>query len=256
MILAIDIGNTNIVFGVFSGDNDEKSLSSQWRMNSDLNKSVDDYAVDIIELFLESNLNITRLEGVVIGSVVPRLGQKIYKAINNFFKGKILLIGENCEIDIKIELENKDEIGSDRLLNALSAQKLFGLNLIIIDFGTATTFDVVNNKGAYIGGVIAPGVNISLQALEKAAAKLPKFEIKKQRNVIGKNTIEAMNSGVYFGYISLIEGVLKRIEEEYGEKMTKIITGGLAPLFKDELEITHYAPNLTLDGLCQVYFNN
>lgn len=256
MLLAIDIGNSNIVFGIFE-DASKNDLSANWRMNSDKNKSVDDYAVDIIEAFLSAKIDIAKLRGVAIASVVPDLSLKIKSAVEKFFSGKILLIDEDCqELNIEINLPNKREVGADRLINAIAGFHYFGENLIIIDFGTATTFDIVGENGCYEGGVITSGVNLSLKALFDAAAKLPKIEVKKQEKVIGKNTIEAMNSGIYFGYVSLIEGIVTRIEKELGKKMTKIVTGGLAELFKDELEIQHHAKNLTLDGLRLVYFNN
>lgn len=252
MILTIDIGNTNIVFGLYQN----RKLSHKWRMISDVNKSIDDYSVDIIELFLTNKIDIKNLSGAIIASVVPNLSEKIYLAIKNFFQGKILLIGKNAEINIDVKLKNKEEVGADRLLNAYGGYHYFGGNLIIIDFGTATTFDIIDKNGAYIGGVISPGINLSLQALKNSTAKLPKIEITKQKNIIGTNTVEAMNSGVYFGYISLIEGVITRIENELGHKMTKIITGGLAPIFIDEIEIQHHSENLTLDALNLMYHNN
>ncbi len=253
MLLVIDIGNSNIVIGVYNKD----SLKHKWRLISDNNKSVDDYAVDIIELFLTEKIDCLKISGCIIASVVPNLNDKIKKAISKFFSGKILLIGEkNVKLDIKIKVKNPSEVGADRIINAIAAYKEFGGNLIVIDFGTATTFDVVGAKGEYLGGVISPGINLSLKALHDMTAKLPKIEVKKQKNVIGKNTVEAMNSGVYFGYISLVEGIIARIDKELKLKTTKIITGGLAELFKKELKIKHHKSNLTLDGLRQVYNNN
>ncbi len=149
-------------------------------------------------------------------------------------------------------------MGHDRLINAIAAYKKFGGNLIVIDFGTATTFDVVGAKGEYLGGVISPGVNLSLKALHDMTAQLPKISIKSQKNVIGKTTIEAMNSGVYFGYIAMTEGMIEKIENELGYKTTKVITGGLSELFKDVLKekIQYHEPNLTLEGLEMVWNNN
>lgn len=253
MLLAIDIGNSNIVIGVYN----KKTLEHKWRLISDVNKSVDDYAVDIIELFLTEKIDVLKISGCIIASVVPSLSEKIKQAVGKFFSGKILTVGEkNVKLHIDIKLKNKSEIGADRLINSIAGFKEFGGNLIIIDFGTATTFDIVGKNGEYIGGVISPGVNLSLKALHDMTAKLPKISIKKQKNVIGKNTVEAMNSGVYFGYISLVEGMITKIEKELKLKTTKIITGGLSELFKKELKIKHHRPNLTLDGLRQVYYNN
>jgi len=170
-----------------------------------------------------------------------------------------LVVGEaDAKLNIDIQVKNKNEVGADRLINSIAGYKKFGGNLIIIDFGTATTFDVVGKNGEYLGGVISPGINLSLKALHDMTAKLPKITVKPQVNVIGKNTIEAMNSGVYFGYISLIEGLVAKIEKEHGEKTTRIMTGGLSEIFKDALAntINHHEPDLTLDGLRLVYEMN
>ena len=165
---------------------------------------------------------------------------------------------EETKLNIDIKLENKKEVGSDRLVNAICAYKKFGGNLIIIDLGTATTFDIVGKDGEYLGGIIAPGINLSLKALHDMTAQLPRISVKKQENVIGKSTVEAMNSGVYFGYISLLEGIIEKIEKELGHKTTRIITGGLAEIFKDALKdsINHHEPNLTIEGLQIIFYQN
>jgi len=255
MLLAFDIGNTNITIGLFK----DSKLVDVWRLVSDVSRSEDDYAVDIIELLLIKKIDCLEISGAIIGSVVPRLTNSLSSALKKFTNAKILVIGsESVKLNIEIKLNNKKEIGADRLINSIAAYKKFGGNLIIIDFGTATTFDVVGKNGEYLGGVIAPGINLSLKALYDATAQLPKITIKSQKNVIGKNTIEAMNSGVYFGYTSLIEGMINRIENELGHKTTHIITGGLAELFKNELKnsIDHHEPDLTLEGLNIIYNQN
>ena len=255
MLLAFDIGNTNITIGLFK----DSKLIEVWRLLSDVNKSDDDYAVDIIELLLLKKIDCLEISGAIIGSVVPRLTDILSNSLKKFTNAKILVIGsQNVKLNIDIKLNNKKEIGADRLINAIAAYKKFGGNLIIIDFGTATTFDVVGQNGEYLGGVISPGINLSLKALHDATAQLPKITVKSQKNVIGKNTIEAMNSGVYFGYASLIEGMIKRIENELNCKTTRVITGGLAELFKTELKnsIDHHEPDLTLDGLKIIYTQN
>lgn len=248
MLLAIDIGNTNIVFGIYQ----EEKLALKFRLNS-VDKSIDDFAIDIIEAFLTAKIDIAKIENVIIASVVPNLTTKIQDAVSRFFQNKIFVIGQNLDLEIETKVENRNEVGIDRLVNSIAGFHYFGQNLIIIDFGTATTFDVVDENGCYLGGVIAPGINLSLQALHQATAKLPKIEIKKQENIIGKNTIQAMNSGVYFGYISLINGVVEKIEKELNKNTTKIITGGLAPLFNDEIKNSHHIENLTLDGILLLY---
>ncbi len=254
MLLTFDIGNTNIVVGLFR----EKELINKWRLLSDSTKSSDDYAVDLIELFLTAKIDCLHINKVLIGSVVPELSTKINEAVKKFTNCKILSIDDEVKLGIDIQVKNKNEVGADRLINAVAGYNKFGGNLIIIDFGTATTFDVVGNNGEYLGGVISPGINLSLKALHDMTAKLPKISVKPQNNVIGKNTIEAMNSGVYFGYISLIEGLVAKIEKEYGAKTTKIITGGLSEVFKEGLKdlIDYHEPNLTLEGMRIIYEKN
>ncbi len=253
MLLAIDIGNTNIVLGLYK----QGQLLYKWRIISNITKSPDDYAVDIIELFLLNKIDCLQISGCIIGSVVPKLSELVQQAISKFFSGDILIIGEkNVKLNIEIKLKNKSEIGADRLINSIAAYHEFGGNLIIIDFGTATTFDIVGVNGEYLGGVIAPGINLSLKALHDMTAKLPKISIQKQKNVIGKSTVEAMNSGVYHGYISLVEGMIKRIENELKCQTTQIITGGLAEIFKDEIGIKNHRPDLTLEGLRMIYERN
>jgi type III pantothenate kinase len=255
MLLAFDIGNTNIVIGLFSNG----KLIEKWRIFTNKTKPADSYAVDIIELFLNKKIDCININKAIIASVVPSLTDVIFEAAKKFINGKILVVGANeTKLNIDIKLKNKNEIGHDRLINAIAGYDKFGGNLIVIDFGTATTFDVIGQNGEYLGGVISPGINLSLKALHDMTAQLPKISIKKQKNVIGKNTIEAMNSGVYFGYISLVEGMINKIENELGHKTTKIITGGLSEIFGDALKgaINHHEPDLTLEGLRLVYEHN
>lgn len=259
MLLTFDIGNTNITIGLFSNE----KLTHKWRLLSSTKKSVDDYAIDIIELFLTEKIDCLKISGIIIASVVPTLTGIISEAVKKFTSeivaGKILIAdAEKLRNFIEIKIKNKNEVGADRLINSIAAYKKFGGNLIIVDFGTATTFDIVGKNGEYLGGVIAPGINLSLKALHDMTAQLPKISVKPQKNVIGKTTIEAMNSGVYFGYISLIEGLIEKIEKELGCKTTRIITGGLAEIFKDALKnsVEHHEPDLTLTGLRIVYEKN
>jgi len=254
MLLAIDIGNTNTVFGLFSDEN----LIQKWRLNSDKNKNSEIYAVDIIELFLTNSIDCLKISGVIISSVVPSLTSVISDAVKKFYNGEVLILGEkSVKLDIDIQVKNKKEVGFDRLVNSICGYKKFGGNLIIVDFGTATTFDVVGESGEYLGGVIAPGVNLSVKILHDMTAQLPKIQVKKQDNVIGKSTIEAMNSGIYFGYISLVEGLIKRIEDEYGKEMIVVITGGLLGVFENSIpKVNYIEPDLTLEGLRMIYQNN
>jgi type III pantothenate kinase len=250
--LTIDIGNTNIVVGLFENN----KLTHKWRLQTDVQKSVDDYAVDMVELMLTDKVDCLKIGGAVIASVVPAATGKVLEAIKKFLSSEthknIIVIDEKIlGAQIDIQLSNKAEVGHDRLINAIAGYKKFGGNLIIIDFGTATTFDVVGSRGEYLGGVIAPGINLSLKALHDMTAQLPRISVKPQKNVIGKSTVEAMNSGVFFGYISMIEGMISRIENELGQHTTRIITGGLAELFKEPLKTTihHHESDLTLEGL-------
>lgn len=255
MLLAIDIGNTNIVIGLFDKD---RNIIHRWRLISDHKKSIDDYAVDIIELCLTNKVDCLSINGCIIASVVPILSARIFEAVKKFLSPsivkKIFLIGdENTKIDIEIKIKNKNEVGHDRIVNAVAGYKNFGGNLILIDFGTATTFDIVGEKGEYLGGIISPGINLSLKALHDMTAQLPKISIKPQKNIIGKSTVEAINSGVYFGYISMVEGLINKIESELNIKTKKIITGGLSEVFKEyllkEQIVDFHSPDLTLEGL-------
>ncbi len=252
MLLAIDIGNSNIVFGLYQ----KNQLLSKWRIISASKKTADDYAIDIIENLANNQIDILAICDAVIASVVPDLTEIISLALKKFFNGELLFINEeNIAKNIIIKLKNKQEIGSDRLINAIAGYNKFGGNLIIVDFGTATTFDMVGSKGEYLGGAISPGVNLAIKALHEMTAKLPLINLRKPQSVIGKSTIEAMNSGIYFGYLSLIEGMINKIENEYQRPATKIITGGLAEIFKSDLAkiIDHHQPDLTLDGLNLIY---
>ena len=254
MLLAIDIGNTNTVFGLFSDEN----LIQKWRLNSDKNKNSEIYAVDIIELFLTNSIDCLKISGVIISSVVPSLTSVISDAVKKFYNGEVLILGEkSVKLDIYIQVKNKKEVGFDRLVNSICGYKKFGGNLIIVDFGTATPFDVVGENGEYLGGVISPGVNLSIKILHDMTAQLPKIQLKKQEHVIGKSTFEAINSGIYFGYISLVEGLIKRIKDEYGKEMKVIITGGLLSVFENSIpEVNYVEPDLTLEGLRMIYQNN
>jgi type III pantothenate kinase len=259
MLLVVDIGNTNIVIGLYEG----KKLAHKWRLLTSDKKSVDDYAVDIVEVFLTDKIDSLKISGCIIASVVPTstpvIREALQKITNESVANKIMVVGEQgVKLDIDIKVKNKNEVGHDRLVNSIAGFKKFGGNLIIIDFGTATTFDVVGKNGEYLGGVIAPGINLSLKALHDMTAQLPKISIRQQKNVIGKSTVEAMNSGVYFGYISLIEGMIEKIEREFNHKTTHIMTGGLSELFKEALKdsIHHHEPDLTLEGLRLIYEKN
>lgn len=254
MLLAIDAGNTNTVFAVFDRDD----IACQWRISADNKRTGDEYSL-FLNQFLDSNgLSVGDINAVIISSVVPRNIFSLKTLSRKYFNCEPLIIGEeDVALGIKIMLEKPSEIGADRIVNSVAAYKKFGGDLIIIDFGTATTFDVVGSAGEYLGGAISPGINLSIEALHNAAAKLPSIDISKPKNVIGKSTEEAMKSGVYWGYVGLIEGICERIKKEYKKEMKVLCTGGLSPLFFDAIEeIEYLEPDLTIQGLNLIYKRN
>ena len=251
MLLAIDAGNTNIVFALHDGN----KIIHKWRISSADSRTADEYMVWLSQLLNFEKLDVSAITGAIIATVVPQTLFPLQLLCRRYFNCDALVIGdEDVELNVKVKLPNPEEVGADRLVNAVAAQKRYGGPMVIIDFGTATTFDVIDDNGDYHGGVIAPGVNLSVEALSMAAAKLPEVAVKKPSKVIGTNTIDAMQSGVDFGYTSMIEGLLLRIEGEYGAMSHVIATGGLAPLFtKSCARIDHYYEDLTLDGLQIIY---
>lgn len=254
MLLAIDAGNTNTVFAVFEGDN----LRGQWRMATDARRTADEYGVWLLQLFERADIPQSSIDAVVLSTVVPQALFALRTLSRQYFSAEALVIGEeDVKTGIRIAIDRPSEVGADRIVNSLAAWQKHGKPLVIVDFGTATTFDVVNKKGEYCGGVIAPGINLSLEALHRAAAKLPNISIERPASVIGKGTVEAMQSGIYYGYIGLIEGIIARIEEEVGVTVHVIATGGLAPLFaKGTPAIKELDSDLTIHGLKAIYALN
>lgn len=249
MLLAIDSGNTNSVFAVFD---DDGSIVGQWRASAKSTKTADELAIWLRQLMEISEIDHKDIDSVVIASVVPDNLFDLRTLSEKYFGCKALVVGDpNCDLGIEVQVDRPDEVGADRLVNAVSAHETYGGPLLLIDFGTATTFDVVTGDGAYDGGVIAPGVNLSLEALQMAAAKLPRIDIAPPASVVGKNTISAMQSGIYYGYASMIEGVTERIRAERGHaSLPAIATGGLAELFAPACpSIEKTDPDLTLRGL-------
>ncbi len=244
--LIIDIGNTNIVFAIYDGT----KIIKNWRISSHLQRTNDEYI-----LWLKSTVaDNFKFNDIIIGSVVPDITEELKSAIKGFFKIKPLVIADDIKVNFPTELENPSEIGTDRIVNALSAWRMYNKPSIIIDFGTATTFDVVGKKGIYLGGVIAPGVNLSINALHTAAARLPRIAITKQEKVIGRNTVTAMSSGIYWGYAGLITNILDKVEKELNYKMLIIATGGLSELFVDEISKDIIInKDLTIKGLFMAY---
>ena len=261
MLLVVDAGNTNCVFAVHDPSADAQGhpqgWRGSWRIRTDAQRTSDEYAVWLLTLLTHSGLKPADIDTAVIGTVVPAALYDLRRLCRDWFNVEPLIARANLDWGFEIKIDNPNEVGADRLLNALAGHRQFGGPLIVVDFGTATTFDVVDETGAYMGGVICPGVNLSLEALHQAAARLPRIGMGRPQSVIGRSTIPAMQSGVYWGYIGLIEGLIARIKAEYGHPMKVIATGGLAPLFSEGTTMIHHIlPDLTLDGLLMLAERN
>jgi type III pantothenate kinase len=255
MLLAIDSGNTNIVFAVYD---DDGTLRGEWRSSTDSNRTADEIGVWLDQLMALNDLRREDITASIIATVVPATLFSLKTLCRKYFESDPLVVGEeDVELGLKVLLDRPEDVGADRLVNAISAYQTYGGPLIIVDFGTATTFDIIDAKGNYAGGIIAPGINLSLEALHRAAAKLPRVGIGQPKAVIGKDTVSAMQSGIFWGYTSLIEGLVKRIQDEFGAKMEVIATGGLAPLFADTMDCIKCSDaELTLRGLLAIYQRN
>lgn len=255
MLLAIDTGNTNTLFAIHDGS----QWRAQWRSATDMTRTADDYAVWLSQLMSMQGLKFSDIDDCIISTVVP---QSLFNQRNfarRYLKIEPFVIGENVDLGIAVRLPKPSEVGADRLVNAIGAHALYKGPLIVIDSGTATTFDVIGEDAAFEGGIIAPGINLSMKALHEAAAKLPRVAIQKppQGVVIGKDTVTAMQSGVFWGYIDLIDGLVERIKAEYGRPMTVIATGGVAALFQGAARtIDHYDSDVTIRGLLVLYERN
>jgi type III pantothenate kinase len=254
MLLAIDCGNTNIVFALYDGE----TQRGAWRISTDHRRTADEYGVWLTQLMQLQGLKREEVTGAIIASVVPDVIFELKSLVRRYFHCDPLQVGQNgIKLTIPVRMDRPEEVGADRLVNAVAAHHLYGGPLIIIDFGTATTFDVVDTDGGYIGGVICPGINLSLEALYMAASKLPGIAIVRPKTVIGRGTVPAMQSGVFWGYIGLIEGLVQRIVAEFGKPMKVIGTGGLAPLFKEAAPVIEIVDgDLTLRGLAMIYAAN
>lgn len=254
MLLAIDSGNTNIVFAVFDGD----IIRGEWRASTNSSRTADEFGVWLTQLLSLSGLKPQDITSAIVASVVPALVFNLKILCRRYFRCEPLVVGDaNVDLGLEILLERPEEVGADRLVNAVAAHRCYDGAVIVVDFGTATTFDVVDNHGNYCGGAIAPGINLSLEAMHMAAAKLPRVAIGRPKEVIGKSTVSAMRSGIFWGYVGLIEGLVRRTKEEFGSEMTVVATGGLAPLFMEATNvINHLDPDLTLRGLLEIHRRN
>jgi len=251
MLLAIDSGNTNVVFAVYDGERQ----CGRWRASSDPRRTADEYAVWLTQLMALEGLTPAEIDGAIVANVVPASNFALDSLCRRYFKVTPMMVGQpGVTLGIEVRTASAATVGADRLANAVAAHRDPGGPLIAIDFGTATTFDVVGADGAYEGGVIAPAAQHSVEALYRAAAMLPRVAVERPACVIGKDTVPAMKSGLYWGYVGLIEGLVARIKAEYGGDMTVIATGGLAPLYAEACAvIDRVDPDLTLRGLVLIH---
>lgn len=252
MLLAIDVGNTNTEFALFDGE----ELRRTWRLRTERHRTADEYIIWLHQMFAAAGLSLASVRAAIIACVVPEALFPLRQLCKQELNVPLTLLGEDA-LELGIGTATEGEVGADRLVNAAEAWRRYGMPLVIVDFGTATTFDVVGEGGVYLGGAIAPGVNLSLEALQAAASKLPGIRIRKPERVIGRATVPAMESGIFYGYLGLVDGINKRIVAEYGQPMKILATGGLAALYaphSDTIEET--VEDLTIRGLLTIYLAN
>jgi type III pantothenate kinase len=253
MLLALDVGNTNTVVGVFEG----KTLLRHWRLSTRREGTRDEYAMLIKGLFDFAGVDFQRVSAVIISSVVPPLEGPLEEMVRHYFKVEPMVVGPGIKTGMPILYESPREVGADRIVNAVAAFEAYGGPCIVVDFGTATTFDAISARGEYLGGAICPGVGISAEALFQHAAKLPRVDVAQPKAIIGRNTVGSMQAGLFYGYLSLVEGVVARMRAELGGRATVIATGGLAQLILTEsTAVDHLDPLLTLTGLRILFERN
>ncbi|MGB2294304.1 MAG: type III pantothenate kinase [Candidatus Puniceispirillum sp.] len=258
MLLAVDCGNTNVVFALYDNSADASTKLGCWRITTEISRSGDEYAVWLGQMMAQENLAKDIVSGIVIASVVPDITPKLAMMARSGFGLDPMIVGnEDIDLGIKVDIDNPSQAGADRLVNAVAAKHYHQVPAIILDFGTATTLDLVRADGAYAGGIIAPGVHVSVDALYRAAARLPHLDVKpwdKTLPVLGRDTTSAMESGIFWGYVGLIEGLIARLRAEQGADLPAIATGGLASLFAPHLPmISIVDADLTLRGLNAIY---
>jgi type III pantothenate kinase len=253
MLLTIDIGNTNITLGCYDG----AKLGSRWRLATDHERMSDEYGIQMLSLFQHAGINYDDVKAICMASVVPPLTGRIIKACNQYLKKDPFLVDSTVKTGVKILIDDPKSVGADRIVDAAAVQKLYGGPACIVDFGTATTFDALDIEGNYLGGAIAPGIGISADALFQRTSKLPRVDLIRPPSVIGKNTIHAMQSGLLFGYVSMVEGMVSRFRSELGPDMKVIATGGLAEIVARETKVIQIVATwLTLDGLQMIWEMN
>ncbi|MGM9552503.1 MAG: type III pantothenate kinase [Clostridia bacterium] len=250
MLLAIDVGNTNIVLGVF----DKEKFVKSFRVATSYEKSRDEYGMMFLQLLLFNGIEARDIEDVIISSVVPPIMYSLERAITKYLGKKPLVVTNKLDLGLNIKYENPNEVGADRLVNAVAALEKYKTDLIVVDFGTATTFCAIRANGDYLGGAICPGIKISVEALFSKTSKLPRIELAPTKTVIGKTTVSSMQSGVIHGYVGQVDYIVKLIREEMGVDAKVIATGGLSGMISEESSsIDVIEPNLTLDGLRIIY---
>jgi len=253
LIFVFDVGNTNTVLGVYEGE----TLKYHWRIETNRNRTEDELGMIIKSLFDHTGLSFSQIDGVIISSVVPPIMFALERMCVKYFQITPLVVGPGIKTGLNIKYENPREVGADRIVNAVAAIHEYGSPLIIVDFGTATTYCYINDQRQYMGGAIAPGIGISTEALYSKAAKLPRIEITRPEGIIGKNTVAAMQAGIVYGYVGQVEGIVKRMKEQSKEVPKVIATGGLATLIaKESNMIDIIDPFLTLKGLQLIYKRN
>ncbi|WP_353893381.1 type III pantothenate kinase [Proteinivorax hydrogeniformans] len=252
MLLAVDVGNSNIVVGLYDGEN----LKENWRISTIKDRTADEYGVILKNLFKYSEVDI-KVSGIIISSVVPPVMPALREMSKKYFDIEPVVIGPGIKTKMPIKYENPREVGADRIVNAVAAYDKYGGPVIVVDYGTATTFCAVSEQGEYLGGCIAPGVGISTEALFNKAAKLPRIQIEKPPNVIGRNTVQSMQSGIYYGFIGQLDGMVLQIKKELGHSTKVVATGGIASLIApDSREVDIVDPLLTLEGLRIIFKAN
>lgn len=260
MLFVLDVGNTNTVLGVFAPEAaqpDRMRLAAHWRVATNRTQTVDEYGVLFRNLFAVDRIEASGIRGIVIASVVPPLDSTLRQVCERYFQTKPVFVEPGVRTGIPVRIDNPAELGADRIVNAVAALEKYGAPCVVVDFGTATNFDVVSAKGEYLGGVIAPGLGISAEALFQRTARLPRVDIRKPASVIGSNTVACIQSGLYYGYLGMVDGILERLLAELGDNARVIATGGLASLIgKGSKYISDVDELITLQGLRLIWERN
>jgi len=257
LLLAVDVGNTNVVLGIFDlAKGEQAPLVCSWRLATSRERTVDEYGLSVLALMRHQNIEARQIKQVAISCVVPPLHPVLMGLAKRYFGVDAFYVEPGVKTGVKVLIDNPTELGADRLVNSVAGIEQFGVPLILADFGTATTFDVINAKREYLGGLITPGLKISADALFQRASRLPRVEIAQPERLVGRSTVQAMQSGIFYGYVGLVDGILERLLAEYPDSQVAA-TGGLARVIAPHTRhIKHIAPDLTLEGLRILWFRN